>query len=123
MALIEAHLGLQLFGTVDVDAYASFNNLAKSIFCEILAKNGLIYDELSAEIWMPEETEYEAIFKGQNFDGYIAKHEYVLVSKLLKAPMKNRNILVEYLAKQPSSLFWSLSKKYKVDIKELLKNA
>src|SRR3989338_4544551 len=107
-ALIEAKVDLTLFATLDVDAYANFSSYAKTLFSNILRKHGLFYDEHSNEIWMPQETEYLSIFKGQTFDGYIAKPEFVLVSKLLKAPEKNRNILIEYLSKGPSDLFLKL---------------
>ncbi len=120
-ALIEAHLGLNLFATIDVDAYANFNWLAKTLFADLLLQHHLVFDELSSEIWMPEETEYVHIFRGDNFDGYIAQHEYVLISKLLKAPEKNLNIIIEYIAKKPSDLFFKMCQKYKIDLKELLK--
>lgn len=105
-ALIEAKIDLQLFATIDVDAYVNFNSYAKTLFSSVLKKHNLFYDELSNEIWMPKETQYVHIFKGQTFDGFIAQAEFVLVSKLLKAPAKNRNILIEYLSKEPSDLFF-----------------
>ncbi len=119
-ALIEASLELNLFATVDIDAYANFNWHAKSLFSEILSKHGLFYDEHSLEIWMPEETEYLSFFKARCFHAYIAKPEYILLSKLLKAPEKNRTLLLEYLSKNPSKLFLSLCTKYKVNLEEFL---
>ena len=120
-ALIEAKLDLTLFATLDVDAYANFSSYAKALFSKVLQKHGLFYDELSNEIWMPQETEYLLMFKGQSFDGYIAKPEFVLVSKLLKARDRNRNIIIEYLAKGPSALFLKLCKAYKVNLEEFVK--
>ena len=122
-ALIEARLDLTLFATLYIDAYANFNSYAKTLFSKLLEKHGLFYDELSNEIWMPVETEYKLIFKGETFDGFLAKPEFVLLSKLLKAPDKNRNIIIEYLSKGPADLFMSLCKHYEINLKEFLKHA
>lgn len=119
-ALIEASIELNLFATVDVDAYANFNWLAKSLFSEVLSKYGLFYDELSSEIWMPKETEYLSYFKGKSFESYLARAEYILLSKLLKAPEKNRILLLEYLAKGASDLFLNLCAQYQVDLEDFL---
>ncbi len=107
-ALIEAK--------VDVDAYANFQWSAREKFCEILAEQGLVYDDLSQEIWMPSETIYWVIYKSKNMEDAIAEPEYVLLSEALKAPLKNRNLINEYLASGPEKLFLGLCKKYRVDL-------
>ena len=119
-ALLEANTGLVLTSTMDVDAYANFVWLAREKFCDILKKHHLIYDSLSNEIWMPEETKYVHLYKGYVVDGYYAESEYVLLSKVAKAPEKNRNLIVQYIAKGPSKLFLELCKKYKIDLKSIL---
>jgi hypothetical protein len=105
---------------MDVDAYANFVWPAREKFCDILKKNHLIYDTLSNEIWMPEETRYVHLYKGYVVDGYYAESEYVLLSKVAKAPEKNRNLILQYIAKGPSQLFLALCEKYKIDLNEVL---
>lgn len=119
-ALMEANTGLILTATMDVDAYANFVWLAREKFCDILGTHHLIFDGLSNEIWMPEETEYVHLYKGYVVDGYYAEPEYVLLSKISKAPKKNRNLLLQYIAKGPSELFLRLCKKYEVDLEGVL---
>ncbi len=116
-ALLEANTGLALTATMDVDAYANFVWLARVKFCDILKKHHLIYDSLSNEIWMPEETKYVHLYKGFVVDGYYAESEYVLLSKIAKAPEKNKNLILQYIAKGPSQLFLQLCGKYKIDLK------
>ena len=43
-----------------------------------------------------------------------------LISKALKAPEKNRNILIEYLAKNPTDNFFMLAEKYKVNLESFV---
>ena len=119
-ALLEANTGLALTATMDVDAYANFVWLAREKFCDILKKHHLIYDSLSNEIWMPEETKYVHLYKGFVVDGYYAELEYVLLSKIAKAPEKNKNLILQYIAKGPSQLFLQLCGTYKIDLKGVL---
>ncbi len=123
IALIEAKIGLHLVATLDVDAYANFDWLAKKAFIALLAKRGQMFDELSSEIWMPEDTQYELVHKGDTFDGYIARHEFVLLSKRLKAPFKNKGLILEYLSKNPTVLFTELCQRHNVDLKGFVRNA
>ncbi len=119
-ALLEANTGLNLTSTMDVDAYSNFVWLAREKFCDILKSYHLIYDNLSNEIWMPEETKYVHLYKGYVVDGFYAESEYVLLSKVAKAPEKNKNLILQYLAKGPSPLFLQLCAKYKVDLKGIV---
>jgi len=119
-ALLEANTGLVLNATMDIDAYANFVWVAREMFCNILNQNHLVYDDLSNEIWMPEETKYVHLYNGYVVDSYYAEPEYVLLSKIVKAPQKNKNLIVQYLAKGPSKLFLLLCKKYNVDLKGVL---
>jgi len=79
-----------------------------------------VFDELSNEIWMPEETKYISIYKGQSVDGYYAEPEYVLLSKALKAPEKNKNLIIQYISIGPSQLFLDLCSKYQVNLEVFL---
>jgi len=116
-ALIESKIKLNLFSTMDMDMYSDCNYLVKKELERLLSKHKKFLDGFSNEIWMPKETEYELFYEGKVLKAYLAKAEYVLISKALKAPEKNKNIIQEYLSKQPSELFIKLAKKYKVDLK------
>jgi hypothetical protein len=99
---------------MDVDVYANYEYTVKKEFQRLLEKENKFLDEFSDEIWMPEETEYLDFFSGRNFNAYIAKEEYVLISKALKAPDKNKLLVMEYISKGADKLFWELAKKYKL---------
>ena len=119
-ALLEAQMGLPLFATVDVDAYANFVWLARECFCRVLEREGRHFDELSDQIWMPPETQYRLMIQGVSFDGYLAEPEYVLISKALKAPKKNGPLIRDYLALRPSPLFFALAETYKLNLEQFL---
>jgi len=69
---------------------------------------------------MPQETEYEIFFVGKWLKAYLARPEYVLLSKAMNAPKKNKALIVEYLASEPPAKFFELAKKYKVDLDQFL---
>jgi hypothetical protein len=119
-ALIEAKVNLDLYATKDVDAYTDGPYVVKVHFDKLLQKKGKYLDFLSDEIWMPKETRYQSIFAGKNFKGMIAIAEFVLISKALKAPDKNKFVIAEYLAKGPSKLFYDLANQYKVNLEEFV---
>lgn len=119
-ALLEGNTELVLNATMDIDAFSNFVWVARERFCDILKQNHLVYDNLSNEIWMPEETKYVHFYKGYIVDGYYAEPEYVLLAKVVKSPKKNRTLILQYLAKGPSKLFLQLCKKYKVDLEGVL---
>ncbi len=120
-ALIETNLDLDLTATMDVDVYADYHNSVKVEFEKLLSLEGKFLDQDSEKIWMPKETEYKQIFKGHLLTGFLAKSEYVLISKALKAHKKNQSLIVEYLAKGPSKLFLQLADKHKVSLKDFTK--
>jgi len=87
---------------------------------ELLKAEGKILDPDWQQIWMPEETEYDNFYRGKFVTALIAQPEYVLISKALKAPAKNRALIVEYLANAASKKFETLAEKYKVDLGQFL---
>lgn len=119
-ALLEAQLDLQLSVTSDVDAYTDAVYWIKQKFNSLLGEYKKHLDPHSEEVWMPDETIYNLIYEGRYLQGYIAQAEYVLFSKAMKSPQKNRDLLLEYLSKSPSDLFFDLSEKYNFDIKAFL---
>jgi hypothetical protein len=50
----------------------------------------------------------------------VADVDAILISKALKAPRKNRALLVEYLARGATTRFMRLAKKYNIDLESFL---
>ncbi|MBI2609461.1 MAG: hypothetical protein HYW47_07720 [Deltaproteobacteria bacterium] len=121
MALIEAKLNLQLLETADVDAYISGEYIVIKKFDELLKMRNRFLDPDSEKVWMPKETQYTPLYKGRSVDGFLADPESVLISKALKAPVKNKNLVIEYLAHSPSQRFFKLAQKYKLDLNGFIK--
>ena len=121
MALIEAKLNLQLLETADVDAYVIGEYIVIKKFDELLKMKNRFLDPDSEKVWMPKETKYTLLYKGRYVDGFLADPESVLISKALKAPVKNKNLVIEYLAHSPSQRFFTLAQKYKLDLNEFIK--
>jgi len=117
-ALAEIKIDLDLFETQDLDAYVMCEERVKQKLDDLLRKINKQYDFLSQEIWMPRETEYKILYKSKRFEASVALPEYVLISKALKAPTKNRTLILEYLAKKPTDLFFNLAKAYGLDLTE-----
>jgi hypothetical protein len=117
-ALLEARLPLRLLATRDVDVKADYEDAVRRRFAELLARGGLELDPLGHEIWMPKETRYEPLFEGRWVTLLVAEPEAVLVSKGLKAPTKNRALLIDYLALGPTKRFVVLAQKYRLDLEQ-----
>ncbi|MCB9707247.1 MAG: hypothetical protein H6714_00455 [Myxococcales bacterium] len=115
-ALLEAGTDLPLAATKDVDVYADYEHVVQVKFEELLRARGKLLDPIGHEAWMPKETKYLTVFDGSHVKGQIAAPEYVLLSKALKAPEKNRALIVEYLSSGPSELFLQLAEKYRLDL-------
>jgi hypothetical protein len=119
-ALLEAGAPLTLAATNDVDVYADFEFAVEAEFRRLLKKRDKDLDPLGHEVWMPRETEYSVLYAGRFVELSVADSDAVLVSKGLKAPVKNRQILVEYLALGPSDRFFTLAKKYRLNLEQFL---
>lgn len=115
-ALLEANISLHVPATMDVDVFANYDYLVKKKFEHLLKENGKELDPVGHEAWMPKETEYIEFFTGKWVKAYLAKIEYVMISKAKKAPVKNKGLIVEYLATSPDKVFFQLSKKYKINL-------
>jgi hypothetical protein len=120
MALLEAHVPLTLAATNDVDVRADYSDPVRREFERLLAAEGRELDPLGDEIWMPVETQYSELFSGRFVRLLLAEPEAVLVSKALKAPVKNGPLLTEYLASGASDRFLKLAAKYAVDLEQFL---
>ena len=115
-ALIEARLGFELARTADVDAYYDAPYKALQQLDVLLAKHGMHLDPLGQEVWMPAETKYDSLFSGQYLELQLAQAVYVLTSKSLKAPEKNKEIISQYLASEPEEEFFALCERYNVEL-------
>ena len=120
MALLEGGASLTLALTNDVDVYADYDYEVQCEFRRLLAQEGKELDPLGEEIWMPRETEYADLYRGRYVTLQVADADSVLLSKALKAPGKNRALLVEYLARGASERFLKLVDKYAVDLEQFL---
>jgi hypothetical protein len=120
MALIEAAIDLDLAATQDLDAFLAGDYWIQKRLEQLLAEVGMTFDDTSDLIWMPSETEYIELYAGRFVRASRAKVEYVLLSKAHKAPRKNAPLIIEYLAKDPSDLFWSLVATYNVDLQGIV---
>ena len=119
-ALIEANVQLALLATTDVDVFTKAQWEITKKLDELLQQQGRHLDPLSSEIWMPKETKYDVIFSGQHVEGSLAQADYVLLSKALKAPGKNQNLITEYLAKGASERFLALATRYNIDLEQFV---
>ncbi len=127
-ALLEAGVALTLAATNDVDAYADYPHAIdadyphaiESEFRRLVAEVGRELDPLGHEVWMPRETRYEEFFKGRFIRVLLAEPDAILLSKALKAPAKNRPLILEYLAAGPSERFLELTRKYRLDLEQFL---
>jgi hypothetical protein len=119
-ALLELDVPLSLAATNDVDVYADYEFPVEAEFRRLLKARGKELDPVGHEIWMPKETKYSVLYSGRFVELLVADVEAVLVSKGLKAPAKNRVILVEYLAKGASERFLRLARKYRLDLEQFV---
>lgn len=120
MALMEANVPLTLALTNDVDVYANYEHAVRRELERLLAKRGKELDPLGHEIWMPAETLYDEIFSGQYVTLEVADVDAVLLSKARMAPVKNKTLILEYLARGPSERFLALAAKYEIDLEAFL---
>ena len=120
-ALIEAGLKIELAATMDVDFSQQLHGIVREKLSEFLSEYGKQIDPVGHEAWMPDETEYQEIYKGKFVECFIAKPEYVLISKAKMAPSKNKNLIIEYLGTSPTPLFFELATQYQVNLEDFLK--
>ena len=86
---------LMPFATKDVDALIlGESSVCRKFFKEVLATKGLVYDDLSKEIWLPRNSKFTEIFRGVKLSVEVIDPISTLVSKAVKAPDKNQ-LLIE----------------------------
>ena len=119
-ALVEAGLSIHVPATMDVDVFANYDHVVMKKFEELLKQNGKMLDPVGHEAWMPKETEYWKFFSGDWVTTYLAKVEYVMISKAKKALQRNKSLLTEYLASEPPPAFYELASKYEINLNIIL---
>jgi hypothetical protein len=120
MALFEQKVPLALVATNDVDVVADYPFPVEREFRRLVEREGKFIDPTPTEIWMPPETQYRLLVDGRWVRLEVAEVDAVLLSKALKAPEKNRQLVVEYLARGASSRFFDLADRHGLDLEAFL---
>jgi len=107
--------GLRLLATTDFDAVLNGEPPLEDIFKRFLREEGLTYDEQSPLIWLPEETKCETIYKSEIIEVEGPLPIYLIVSKAVKAPEKNK-LLVTQAIEVFGDEFLGMLEKYGADI-------
>lgn len=88
---------LRLAATSDVDALFSGDIGSMELFRKAVKKNKLVYDELSAQIWLPPGAKFELVH--ESAFARITRLDSIsaLVAKAVKAPAKNKFLIEQAL--------------------------
>ena len=89
---------LNLIQTGDMDAELQMDYFTKNKLMELLEANGLVYDEDSHLIWIPENAKAIDLFKFKNIEVKLIDAESIFVSKAVRAPQKNRQLIRQAIA-------------------------
>jgi hypothetical protein len=93
-----AKKNLSLIQTGDMDAKLQMDYFAKNKLLELLESNGLVYDEDSHIVWLPEDAKVIDLFKYNNIEVKFVDAESVMVSKAIHAPQKNKQLIRQAIA-------------------------
>lgn len=89
---------LSLTQTADMDALLAMDQAVKEELKRLLKKQGLLYDEDSYLIWIPKSATFEERFNFKNVIVKAIDPESALISKAVKAPEKNKQLIREAIA-------------------------
>jgi hypothetical protein len=89
---------LDLIQTGDMDARLRMDYFTKTKLMDLLEANGLVYDEDSHLIWIPEKTKEIEVFKFKYIEVKLIDAESALVSKAIHAPEKNKHLIRQAIA-------------------------
>jgi hypothetical protein len=89
---------LNLIQTGDMDAKLQMDYFTKKKLIELLEKNGLVYDEDSHLVWIPEKAKIIELFNFKNIEVKLIDAESTLVSKAIHAPQKNKQLIRQAIA-------------------------
>ena len=65
---------------------------------DFLEENGLVYDEDSHLVWIPENAKEIELFNFKNIEAKLIDAESTLVSKAIHAPQKNKQLIRQAIA-------------------------
>ena len=88
---------IMLASTTDLDALVVGDWAARVALKESLSQQGLLYDELSTEIWIPPGAKFVTLFESALVQISALEPIAVLVSKAVKAREKNRFLVAQAL--------------------------
>lgn len=97
----EASAKLPLVATRDFDALVKGDWNARTLLKIALAEFSLEYDDLSKEIWLPDEAKFIEIHDTNTLKVSYLRPLDALTSKAVKAPEKNRNLILKSLEVYP----------------------
>ncbi len=108
LAQPELTTALHLAQTGDLDAQLRADYFVEAKLRELLPKYGLIYDEDSPLIFVPEGSDFLPFLELKNLEIVVIDPESALVSKAIKAPQKNLQLIREAIA---ADLYPTLTKR------------
>lgn len=99
MSLLMDPIGIKLnpIATRDFDAILRGDWLAIAALRSILSANGLVYDELSEEIWLPKFSTFIPYHRSPHLEVSYLDPLSTLTSKAIKAKEKNRFLIRDAL--------------------------
>ncbi len=89
---------LTLAQTADMDALLTMDAVLKEELRKVLKKHGMVYDEDSHLVWVPKGATFGKLFAFKNVIVKAIDPESALVSKAVKAPDKNKQLIREAIA-------------------------
>jgi len=89
---------LNLIQTGDMDAKLRMDSFTKTKLMDLLEANGLVYDDDSHLIWIPEKAKEIEVFKFKYIVVKLIDAESALVSKAVHAPEKNKHLIRQAIA-------------------------
>ena len=89
---------LTLIQTGDMDAKLRMDFFTKRKLMDLLEANGLVLDEDSHLIWIPEDAREIELFNFKNIQVHLIDAESTLVSKAIHAPQKNKQLIRQAIA-------------------------
>ncbi len=81
--------------TRDVDALFKVDWIVRTTFKEVVARQGLVFDDLSEEAWIPSDATFNLISTSERLKVYALDPLDILVSKAKMAPEKNRILVAQ----------------------------
>jgi len=75
-----------------------------------ISKLGLEYDDLSKEIWIPEGASFKLLYETSILKIEILEPFYVFLSKAIKAPEKNKQLILQAISLYGVKLLYAIDK-------------